>query len=85
MTCSAMIPAPGATVAAPGLTPCPEDAEGRYLGRCPCGHIRDGWLCAGHAEQLGESGCRACIEDENAPHDCLLTVTPVAVKGDGRG
>lgn len=74
--CSAMLPlflVPGAP---PELMRCPEPPAGRFEGRCPCGHVRDGWLCAGHAEMLAASGCLACLEDERAPHGCPLAVTP---------
>lgn len=71
--------------AAVELMRCPEPPVGRFLGRCPCGHVRDGWLCGEHAEMLALSGCRACIEDEDRPHDCPLTVTPVIMTGGGNG
>lgn len=84
--CQAMIPVfldPDDAV--PLLMQCPEDAEGLFEGWCACGHVRRAWLCAPHAELLGETGCRACAEDEAYPHDCPLTAAPVTGRGDGRG
>lgn len=78
--CSARIPHPLDLVLEvhPALMPCPEYADGYYQGRCPCGHIRDGWLCAAHGAQAGEGGCRACLEHGSGPHDCPLPVARVS-------
>jgi len=81
--CSASVPVFLDPESPPPLMRCPEDAVGLFLGRCPCGHLREGWLCGEHAEMLGLSGCRACFEDEDAPHDCPLSVTPVTMRGGG--
>ena len=83
--CSAMLPVFLEPCAPPALLRCPEPPVARFEGRCPCGHVRDGWLCEEHAQLLGLSGCRACLEDEGGPHECPLTVTPVTVRGDIRG
>jgi len=74
--CSAMIPLALEPGAFPQLMRCPEPPVGRFEGHCPCGHVRDGWLCEGHAGMLAASGCRACLEDKRMPHGCPLTVTP---------
>lgn len=85
--CSAVIPVPLAEIL-PGwladgysLERCGEPAAGRYAGRCPCGHVRDGWLCAPHAADAEGGGCRACVEDPANPHDCPLPLTRQGVPG----
>lgn len=80
--CSAMVP----LVLVPGtldLLRCPEPPAVEVEGRCRCGHVRGGRLCEEHAELLGHCGCRACLEDENRPHDCLMTVRRVTEAGHG--
>lgn len=72
--CSAMIPLTFHPDDFPALMQCPEPPVARVEGRCPCGHVRGGWLCEGHAQMLALSGCRACLEDEGLPHECPLTV-----------
>ena len=81
--CQAMIPVTCDPDELPALMRCPEPPVARVEGRCPHGHVREGWLCGEHAEQLGLSGCRACLEDERLPHGCPLTVRRIT--GDGRG
>lgn len=54
---------------------CGAPATGYWTGECPCGHARDAWLCDEHAGVAGQSGCQACRELEDGPHDCVLTVT----------
>ena len=68
--CSAMIPLE--PWGAPVLARCPEPAGGVWQGRCPCGHIRDAWLCEPHAALAARSGCRACRELPGGAHDCPL-------------
>lgn len=86
-TCSVVVPVPlsellpGWLVDGYSLERCGEPAAGRYAGQCPCGHVRDGWLCAGHVEQLAEGCCRACIEDPVRPHECPLPVERLEVPG----
>jgi len=55
-----------------GLVLCGLPAAGYWAGRCPCGHVRDAWLCGPHAELAGQSGCRACRELPEGAHDCPL-------------
>lgn len=81
--CSAMIPLILHPDDFPELMRCPEPPAAEVEGRCRCGHARSGWLCTGHEQLLGQSGCRACIEDEENPHDCLLTVRRVGEVGHG--
>jgi hypothetical protein len=71
--CSAMIPLE--LWGAPVLVRCPAPAAGHWAGRCPCGHVRDGWLCEPHAEMAGDGGCRACLELAEGAHDCPLPVS----------
>jgi hypothetical protein len=73
--CSVMIPLE--LWSAPVLVQCPEPAVGYWTGRCPCGHVRDGWLCEVHAALSGEGGCRACLELADGPHNCPLRVSRV--------
>lgn len=80
--CSVIVPVsalPGAEPGAGflGMAACGLPAAVRIIGRCRCGHVRDGWLCEPHAALAGEGGCRACRELEDGPHDCLLTVERV--------
>lgn len=84
--CSVMVlavglPGPFAPLAAYGLVKCGLPAAGYYQGRCPCGHVRDGWLCEGHAERAGDGGCRACIDLAEDPHDCPLPLSRVTAGG----
>jgi hypothetical protein len=73
--CAAMVPVGGGC-----LAPCPEPTSGRYRGECGCKHSRDRNLCAGHAQYIGESGCLECLTMSGTEsHDCLLTVTEVAL------
>ena len=78
--CSALIPLE--LWGAPVLVRCPKPADGWWQGRCPCGHVRDAWLCEPHAELVARSGCRTCRELPEGAHDCLLLdvsrVTPGA-------
>jgi hypothetical protein len=67
----------------PSLMRCPEPPVAQVEGRCPHGHVREGWLCEAHAQMLASSGCRACLEDEGMPHECPLSVRRVT--GAGRG
>ena len=60
-----------------GLVRCALPATGYWAGECPCGHVRDGWMCKVHAEMAGEGGCRACVELEDRPHDCPLPLARV--------
>ena len=84
--CSVVIPVPLA-VLLPGfpgdgwsLERCGKPAVGRYIGRCPCGHVRDGWMCADCAAQMA-GGCRACTEDPSNPHYCPVTLARAGVPG----
>lgn len=84
--CSAMVPVediigPSPSLIPLGLVRCGLAADGWYQGRCPCGHVRDGWLCGFHAEQAGDGGCRACLELEDSPHQCPLPVSRVTPGG----
>jgi hypothetical protein len=80
--CSAMIPVTFHPDDLPALMRCPEPPVAQVEGRCPHGHVREGWLCDEHAEMLALSGCRACLEDERLPHECPLTVRRVTEAGD---
>lgn len=73
--CSGMIPVTFHPDDLPVLMQCPEPPVAQVEGRCACGHPREGWLCDGHLGQLASSGCRTCLEDEDMPHSCPLTVT----------
>jgi hypothetical protein len=55
-----------------GTVLCGLPAVMRFTGRCPCGHVRDGWLCEPHAAMIAEGGCRACREAAEGAHDCPL-------------
>lgn len=57
-----------------GTVLCGLPAAVHLVGRCPCGHVRDGWLCKPHAALAGNGGCRACLELETGAHDCRLAV-----------
>jgi hypothetical protein len=81
--CQAMIPVFLEPVYPPSLMRCPEDAVGLFAGRCPCGHAREAWLCAGCSQMLRQSGCRECLEDEDMPHECPLAVRRVTEAGRG--
>jgi hypothetical protein len=80
--CSAIVPVSALLDSRPGveflgMVECGLPAAGRIIGRCPHGHVRDGWLCEPHAALAGEGGCRACRELEDGAHDCALTVERV--------
>ena len=75
--CSVLIPVE--VWSAPALVRCPFPADGRWLGVCACGHVREGDLCGGHAQDAAGGGCRACLELEEGAHECPL---PVARIGD---
>jgi hypothetical protein len=85
--CSVVIPVPLSELLPgfPGdgysLERCGEPAVGYFAGRCRHDHVRDGWLCAAHAEQVGQGGCRACIEDPRDPHDCPVALERQGVPG----
>ena len=81
--CQAMLPVFLDPDSLPILMRCPQDAVGLFAGRCPCGHVREAWLCAGCSQMLAQSGCRACLEDEGMPHGCPLTVRRVTEAGHG--
>jgi hypothetical protein len=83
--CSAVIRVVFGPDEPPELMRCPEDAAGLFTVCCACLHIGEEWLCAGHAEAIGEALCRACFEDDGAPHGCPQTAAPVTGRGDGRG
>lgn len=78
--CSAVIAAGEDAGGAPFLIPCPNEADGWHQGRCPCGHVRDGWLCTVHGTLADAGGCRACLESLD-PHDCPLPVSRVTPGG----
>ena len=80
--CSAIVPVSALLDAEPGveflgMVGCGLPAVVRIIGRCPHGHVRDGWLCEPHAALAGEGGWRACRELEDGAHDCALTVERV--------
>jgi hypothetical protein len=84
--CSAMVPVelvlgPSPLLVPSGLVACGLAADGWWQGSCPCGHVRDGWLCAFHGEQASDGGCRACLEDADNPHDCPLPVSRLTPGG----
>lgn len=84
--CSVVIPVPLSSllpfpVDGWSLERCGEPAVGYFAGRCRHGHVRDGWLCAAHAEMAAEGGCRACIEDPRDPHDCPVALERQGVPG----
>jgi hypothetical protein len=81
--CSALVPvtavAPGSAwigvgFELVGVVACGLPAVVHLVGCCPCGHVRDGWLCEVHAPMAGNGGCRACLELEEGAHDCPLSV-----------
>jgi hypothetical protein len=76
LRCSVVVPVPFGSPP-PVLIPCPRLADGFWQGRCPCGHVRDGWLCGVHAAMAGDGGCRACLELAEGPHDCPLPVSRI--------
>lgn len=75
--CSAMIALVFHPDDLPSLMRCPQPPVAEVEGRCPCGHVREGWLCERHARMLAQSGCRACLEDGLLPHECPLAVREV--------
>jgi hypothetical protein len=83
--CMAMVDVPGlvgdgvlpASLIAFGLVRCGLPAAGWWQGRCPCGHVRDGWRCEHHEENVGEGGCLACLELPGNPHLCPLPLTRI--------
>jgi hypothetical protein len=74
--CAAMVPVPPPWPdGLPVLRPCPEDGVAWHEGRCPCGHDRKAWLCDRHGKIAVLSGCKACLQDRERPHDCPLAAT----------
>jgi hypothetical protein len=64
-----------------GLVLCGLPAVGYWQGKCPCGHVRDGWMCEVHAEGPGDGGCLACLEVPGDSHKCPLPLSRVTPGG----
>lgn len=73
--CSVLVPLVLAEGLPPEMLTCPLDGVAWVTGRCPCGHVRDGWLCKEHLPLATRGGCRACLEAPEGAHDCPLAVT----------
>ena len=58
--------------------PCGEPAAGLYRRACVREHVRDGWMCSGHAETPQNGLCLACYElPGDLSHECPISVTEV--------
>lgn len=84
--CPVVVPVPlsellGWPVDGYSLERCGGEPAGYFEGRCPCGHERSGWLCAGHAGDPEGGGCRACLELRQGAHECPLPLARQGVPG----
>jgi hypothetical protein len=59
--------------------PCGNPAIGRFTRICVHEHLREGWLCAYHAENSERGLCRDCDQLPGVlSHDCPIAVAAVA-------
>lgn len=56
---------------------CPDVAAGLFRRACVHEHVRDGWLCAGHAGRQ-DGLCLTCYElPGDASHECPISIAEV--------
>jgi len=61
--------------------PCGEPAVGLFRRACVHEHVRDGWMCAGHATTPENGLCLACHELPGAlSHECPISITGVTTE-----
>lgn len=59
--------------------PCGEPAIGLFRRACAHEHVRDGWMCAGHAGTPENGLCLACYElPGGLSHECPIQIGEVS-------
>ena len=59
--------------------PCGEPATGLFRRACAHEHVRDGWMCADHAETPQNGLCLTCHElPGDLSHECPIHVAEVS-------
>lgn len=58
---------------------CGEPATGLFRRACAHEHVRDGWMCADHAETPQNGLCLACYEmPGDLQHECPIHIAEVS-------
>ena len=58
--------------------PCGQAAVGRFRRACVHEHVREGWMCEGHADTPENGLCLTCWQlPGDLSHECPITIAQV--------